>query len=247
MHLIYVHIIYIYLIHSPGRLAELVFKLGKIKLGMVRAVVIDEADQMLTEPYMDELTTVLEAIPMFRRGTGGAGGVGGSSSSSQTTAIVRAAPTSVDDILDEEEDSDDTTENSTTSSTGHNSNPSTSSSDPSEITSNNTLETKRELTSYICLASATSTTNEAVLKIANKYLRPNWQSIVMDSTLQLPPSITHGLISIPRIRALEMLRKFLNAQPSKCLTMYYDTMLNIILLVLNMCMIKFVSFHTLYY
>ena len=208
--------------HSPGRLAELVFKLGKIKLGMVRAVIIDEADQMLTEPYMDELTTVLEAIPMFRRG---AGGVGGSSSSSQTTAIVRAAPTSVDDILDEEEDSDDTTENSTTSFTGHNSNPSTSptsfSSDPLDITSNNTLETKRELTSYICLASATSTANEAVIKIANRYLRLNWQSIVMDSTLQLPPSITHGLISIPRIRALEMLRKFLNAQPSKCLLILY--------------------------
>ena len=204
--------------HSPGRLAELVFKLGKIKLGMVRAVIIDEADQMLTEPYMDELTTVLEAIPMFRRGTGGA--VGQASPSHTSASTARAAPTSVDDILDEEEN-DDTTENSTTSSTGHNSNPSTSSSDPSDITSNNTLETKRELTSYICLASATSTTNDAVIKIANKYLRPNWRSIVMDSTLQLPPSITHGLISIPRIRALEMLRKFLNAQPSKCLTLYY--------------------------
>ena len=199
---------------TSGRLAELVFKLGKIKLGMVRAVIIDEADQMLTEPYMDELTTVLEAIPMFRRGAGGVGGPSHTTTTA-TATTVRAAPTSVDDILDdEEEESDDTTEKSTTSSTLHNSNPSTSP-DSSDITSNNTLETKRELASYICLASATSTTNESVLKIANKYLRPNWQSIVMDSTLQLPPSITHGLISIPRIRALEMLRKFLNAQPSK--------------------------------
>ncbi len=71
----------------------------------------------------------------------------------------------------------------------------------------------KSLLSYVCLASATSTNNEDVKKFATKYLRLGWKIIAMDNTRLLPPSITHGLISTPRIRALEMLRKLLNSRP----------------------------------
>lgn len=37
------------LVASPGRLAELVFRLEKLKLGNVRAVIVDEVDNMLQD------------------------------------------------------------------------------------------------------------------------------------------------------------------------------------------------------
>lgn len=67
--------------------------------------------------------------------------------------------------------------------------------------------------SFVCLASATSSGNVAVQRFAGRYLRSGWQPVAADSALLLPEGITHGLISVPRIRALEMLRKFLNAKP----------------------------------
>jgi superfamily II DNA/RNA helicase len=55
------------IVATPGRLAELVFQLRKLKLGMVRALVIDEVDSMLKEPFIGELLTIIEATAMFKK------------------------------------------------------------------------------------------------------------------------------------------------------------------------------------
>lgn len=159
------------------------FKLKKVKLGMVRAVIVDEADQMLCEPYVDELATLMDAIPLLRR------------SSAASAASQSSESTVVEESSDGDEDSG-TEEKETDSS------PSTPST------------TQKRTPTFLCLASATGASNEAVQRFTKKYLRPDWRSAVMDSHRQLPPGITHGLISIPRMRALEMLRRFLNAQPA---------------------------------
>jgi len=52
---------------TPGRLAEIVFGLQKLKLSMVNAVVVDEVDNMLEEPFLGELQTIIEATPVFNR------------------------------------------------------------------------------------------------------------------------------------------------------------------------------------
>ena len=55
------------IVATPGRLAELVFRLEKLKLGMVRAVVIEEVDNMLEDTYEGEIVALLEATPLFNR------------------------------------------------------------------------------------------------------------------------------------------------------------------------------------
>lgn len=55
------------IVATPGRLAELVFQLRKLRLGMVRAIVIDEVDSMLKEPFIGEILTIIEATAMFKR------------------------------------------------------------------------------------------------------------------------------------------------------------------------------------
>ena len=55
------------IVATPGRLAELVFQLRKLRLGMVRALVIDEVDSMLKEPFIGEILTIIEATAMFKK------------------------------------------------------------------------------------------------------------------------------------------------------------------------------------
>ena len=59
------------IVATPGRLAELVFQLRKLRLGMVRALVIDEVDSMLKEPFIGEILTIIEATAMFKKNFNG--------------------------------------------------------------------------------------------------------------------------------------------------------------------------------
>lgn len=132
---------------TPGRLAELVFGLEKLRLGNVRCVIVDEIDNMLDEPFVDELQTILEATPVFK-----------------------------------------------------------------QKSNENKMN---DLKASICFASATG--NDPIV---NRFLErlpipvSSWQHISVDTGSMLPSTITHGLISTPRIRALEFLKRFLNAKPS---------------------------------
>ena len=52
---------------TPGRLAELVFGLKKLRLGTVRALIIDEVDNLLQEPFSGELEMLWGAMPLLNK------------------------------------------------------------------------------------------------------------------------------------------------------------------------------------
>lgn len=165
------------LVATPGRLAELVFRLRKLRLGMVRAVVVDEVDNMLEDVYSGEVAALLESTPLFKRAA-----VRNSSARAEEREGEDDGEEEVNDEQEQEQDH------------GHN----------------------RRM---VCLVSATANL-ELVQGFADRFCR---DSVTGESTLvpvqverasQLPRSITHGLISTPRMRALESLKRFLNSKPT---------------------------------
>ena len=174
---------------TPGRLAELVFRLEKIKLGMVRAVVIDEVDNMMQDPYVGEIETILQATPLF-------------SAVSQGPSSRAFGPGSSSELSPEESDDDD--------------DDAFDSSLPGDDDINRAVDdsSDRKRQQLICLASATSN-DPSVASFADRYCGEKmWSRIAVDSGAMLPATITHGLISTTRMRALDMLRRFLNAKPA---------------------------------
>ena len=167
---------------TPGRLAEIVFRLKKLRLGMVRAVIIDEIDNMLHEPYIGEIQTLLEGTPLFRRSGGAATGTSIFSRSDEDSGEI------VDETEDEEEEEEEGEEG---------------------VLSGGRLNSR-----MVCLASATGNSEDVQL-FAEKYSSPDgYTRVAVESSSMLPPTITHGLISCPRIKALELLKKFLVAKPA---------------------------------
>lgn len=187
---------------TPGRLAELVFQLRKLRLGMVRAVVIDEIDNMLREPYIGEIQTILEATPLSssslrrkeRLEQSQESDVGMKNYDQEGDDVIEDlmtgadSNTNIDSYNDDEEDEDDDGDGS----------------DKSAVNDN-------FLKRMFCLSSATGNEPE-VRSFADNYCY-NWQKVSVNSATQLPVSITHGLISCPRVKALELLKKFLNSKP----------------------------------
>jgi len=178
-------------IATPGRLAELVFRLEKIKLGMVRAVVIDEVDNMMQDPYVGEIETILQATPLFSavsQGPSSSREFGPGPSSEQFPEKTN------DDGGDDDDDAYD-------------------SSFPGDDDIDRAADASSDRKRLICLASATSN-DPSVASFADRYCGEKmWSRIAVDSGAMLPATITHGLISTTRMRALDMLRRFLNAKP----------------------------------
>jgi ATP-dependent RNA helicase DeaD len=159
------------IVATPGRLAEIVFGMEKLGFGMVRAVVVDEVDNMLDEPFVGELETILLSMPAFN-----------SKAKSKDESASRNS----------------------------------------------------QRKSYICFASATGN-DPKVKKFTEKFPKLNWMTVHANSAPTndllanddsivspdfggnivrlLPSTITHALISTPRVRALEYLRRFLNTKP----------------------------------
>lgn len=220
------------LVATPGRLAELVFRLEKIRLGNVRAVVVDEIDNMLQEPYIGELQTILEATALFNRVTT----VAGSTSTPTTTTSDNDDDDDLIDIIDDyaeeeegeeerikrgggrgEEEEDKFISSGSSSITGSSTSITGSSSSSIEHKTSITATTSTEPHIYnkrlVCLASATGNDPKVAL-FADKYCPSGWKRISVPSATALPTTITHGLISSPRMRALEMLKRFLLAKPT---------------------------------
>eukprot|EP01036_Dinobryon_divergens_P027404 gene27404-36176_t len=157
------------LVSTPGRLAELVFKLEKVRLGMVRALIIDEVDNLLKEPFLEELQTIMEATPLFAN----------TFRNPLNDENVNVQPLESTEALG-----------------------SSNSSKPMQM---------------VCLASATASNDESVTTFANRYLSSSWRRVSVDEMgtgRMIPRTITHALISSPRIKAFEMLRKCLQSQPA---------------------------------
>ena len=184
------------IVATPGRLAELVFQLRKLRLGMVRAIVIDEVDSMLREPFVGELQTIFEATPLFSRRQS-------NESPSSPSQFTRNSDSQFGDDSDMEsmmDTDDDTVEDDDEDEEE----------DEDEINDEGSAQLNKRL---ICLASAT-TSDPNVKSFAERYCSPNWTRVAVASASMLPPGITHGLISTPRMRALDMLKRFLKAKPA---------------------------------
>lgn len=176
-------------IATPGRLAELVFRLEKIKLGMVRAVVIDEVDNMMQDPYVGEIETILQATPLF------------SAVSQGPSSRAFGPEPSLEQFSKESNDDGDDDDAYDSPLPGD---------DDIDRAADASSDRKR----LICLASATSN-DPSVASFADRYCGEKmWSRIAVDSGAMLPATITHGLISTTRMRALDMLRRFLNAKPA---------------------------------
>ena len=156
------------IVATPGRMAEIVFGLEKLKLNMIKAVVIDEVDNMLREPYAGEIQTILEGTPLFKR---------------RPHADVGSERSEQDTFGNAQQFGADGNKSQ-----------------------------------MVCFASATGSSHAVKDFINNLYgvkedTKLPWETISIDSKTALPPTINHGLISCPRIKALEMLKRTINSKP----------------------------------
>lgn len=200
------------LVATPGRLAEFVFKLEKLRLGNLRALIIDEADNLLQDPFIGELQTIIEASPLYRRNL------------KKTDIDLHESDLEIDleDVVGDLQDDDDNDDenideldeidkeifHNNVNSNKQVSNQSTQ----QQSTGQRPLDPRRKL--LLCLASATAN-NPTVTSFAEKYTAGigGFQRVTVSFASALPPTITHSIISTPRIRAFEQLRKLLVAEP----------------------------------
>ena len=172
------------LVATPGRLAEIVFGLEKLRLGMVRALVIDEVDNLLREPYESEMRTILDSLPMFKR------------SSSLSADSGGRLKQEFESLTIHEEHANFL------------SHPNSSTAAPSD-------KFRRRM---VCLASATSDA-PAVTAFAEQYCTRDadpsgYVRVEVPSAAKLPASITHALVSVPRVKALGTLKRILMSKPT---------------------------------
>lgn len=156
---------------TPGRLAEIIFRLEKLKLSSVRAVIVDEVDNMFREPYLGEMESILENVPAFKRNL-------------EEESMKLLQP---HHIRSQEDDNDETAPGAKYG----------------------------EHKCMVCLASATTKDNErAISSFSRKFGLTNLKRVSVELDSQLPSGITHALISTPRIRAIDFLKKVLNSKPT---------------------------------
>ena len=213
------------LVATPGRLAELVFRLEKLRLGMVRAVVVDEIDNLLKEPYVGELETILDATPLFKRSTTSTSTTRDRSSESGRISGYSDNDNMVDsDLVEEREklggsnaDLEDLIEGEGYEEQVN------SGEEEDDAEAEAEVDTKGNsspslLRRLVCFASAT-TNDPVVQKFADRYCGVaknsiGWIPVAVEQASKLPASITHCIVSIPRIRAIDMLKRVLNSKPT---------------------------------
>ena len=168
------------IVATPGRLAEIVFGLEKLQLGTVLAVVIDEVDNLLREPYHGEMQTILAATSVFRR---------------KNVAAVGNELVTNNEYSDKREDED------VFESSFHS---------PSKV---------KQKGGMVCFSSATGSTDIVTDFVDDLYdsrdmCKKPWQKIAIDcNNAALPVTISHALISCPRIKALDTLKKLIKSNP----------------------------------
>jgi len=179
------------IVATPGRLAELVFGLEKLKLGMVSCIIIDEVDNLLREPYSGEIQTIIEATNVFKK------------VSDKFENIQESQP---DVALDSD------------SIDGPGSN--INKSDENNVSVGENLIERTLNKRLVCFASATGNDPNVISFIDNLYGSSSsresmkyWSKVTTDSYHALPSSIAHGLISVPRIKALDTLRRLIRSKP----------------------------------
>ena len=220
------------LVASPGRLAELVFRLDKLRLGNVRAVVLDEVDNLLQEAYRGDVELLLEAS-----GVGRSRLREGAEAKAKAAAAMAAKGLGVEPVrselqgrieqrlgvasdagagADEDEDAvsggrpGDKEKDKEQEQEGQGGE--YWEEDEEDEDGEEPAAEQGRGAQFICLASATGN-SPAVSAFADRYCPGGWEKVAIDAASALPRTITHALISSPRMRALEQLRKLLAAKP----------------------------------
>ena len=219
------------LVASPGRLAELVFRLDKLRLGNVRAVVLDEVDNLLQEAYRGDVELLLEAS-----GVGRSRLREGAEAKAKAAAAMAAKGLGVEPVRSELQgrieqrlgvasDADAGAGAGADEDAVSGGRPGDKEKDKEREQGGEYGEEDEEDedgeepaaeqgrgAQFICLASATGN-SPAVSAFADRYCPGGWDKVAIDAASALPRTITHALISSPRMRALEQLRKLLAAKP----------------------------------
>ena len=218
------------LVASPGRLAELVFRLDKLRLGNVRAVVLDEVDNLLQEAYRGDVELLLEASGVgrsrLREGVEAkaraaaamaAKGMGVEPVRSELQGRIEQRLGVASDDKDDEDDEEEEEHDAVSVSGRRSRDKEQEEQQEDDGDEDDSDEPAAEPGSsrgvqFICLASATGN-SPAVSAFADRYCPGGWDKVAIDAASALPRTITHALISSPRMRALEQLRKLLAAKP----------------------------------
>ena len=169
------------IVATPGRLAELVFQLRKLRLGMVRAVVIDEVDSMLKEPFIGEILTIIEATAMFKKDSKSDYEIKKEIEKQAESGSFGYQSGIVDDNDDRYNDDDDDDIDLDNADDDD---------EEEEVEEEEEVDEENEIPSHlnkrlVCLASAT-VNDPAVRAFAEKYCSPGWARVVVPSASMLP-------------------------------------------------------------
>lgn len=186
------------------------------RLPQVRAVIVDEVDNMLQDPFQGELQTILDATPIGRLRGARPASPSSSWSSFTTSPFEGDADESEEgyDIdeeeIEEEEGGEEEYEEEGVEARGQedfvtgNGDGDVDSSD--DVVGKGVGTGTGSNKGFLCLASATGNA-ESVKSFIAQYMRPDHVKVAVEAGTALPSSITHALISTPRMRALEMLKR----------------------------------------
>ncbi len=180
------------IIATPGRLAELVFKYETISLQNVNTFIIDEADNLLQDPFQNEIKTLIEGTSFVKAKIAAAvnNEVNTNPAMMKRKYVLCLA-----------------------SATANNNPTVTSFMEEYSVKNDYYHPSNREeekITPSKAIASV-STTNTKIT--TTKENERSYVKAIVNHAGMLPSTITHGIISCPRIKVYEMLKKFLNAKP----------------------------------
>ena len=176
---------------------------------------VDEVDNMLQEPFIGEIETILQATAFRSR-----------KQTSSHSSGNEDAPPPMRVVSDDGMNSEERKEEEFVADFNYNSH--------GEVRPPRTVSSAGSASSsasgrFMCLASATST-ESSVEEFADRYCGSGgggeggggdsgggsepqqWRRIAVQGSAMLPTSVTHGLISVPRERALDMLKRLLNTK-----------------------------------
>lgn len=187
------------IIATPGRLAELVFKYQTISLQNVNTFIIDEADNLLQDPFQNEIKTLIEGTSFIKAKIAAAV----NNEAITTTAADTNPAVKRKYVL------------CLASATANNNPTVTSFMEEYSVKNDyyhpsNREEEKVTTTPSKAIDSA-STANTKIT--TTKENERSYVKAIVNHAGMLPSTITHGIISCPRIKVYEMLKKFLNAKP----------------------------------
>jgi superfamily II DNA/RNA helicase len=208
------------LIATPGRFAELVFKYEKVHLKGLRALVLDEVDQLLQDSFREEIYTIAEATPLVRQAPAPA------------PARRRVDDDNIHDVIEMNHTATNASSNANVagkrpmlliaaSATAIadpavplfmtkfcSSPPFGSSSSSSSSSSSRDIPSVNDATTSTTITS-TTTSKSFMTKLHHHSSSPSWSLVHIAQAAAVPTSLTHAVVVCARIKMLENLKRLL--------------------------------------